>query len=198
MDSSGHIGEAAELYALGALDEHEQAEVEAHVARCAACLRRVGEAEETLLALERGSKAIDPPRSRANVLPMARPRTAFAWWMPAAIAAAFVLGLLLPRAVSQPGAATLAMINSHFSHAQFSGNGPPAKVIYARDRSWYYVIVSGSRRFDVYGVRGTQATRLGTTAARGETSELFIQRPGAFARVELRAGAGFVESASIR
>ncbi|HEY6485071.1 MAG TPA: zf-HC2 domain-containing protein [Candidatus Cybelea sp.] len=193
-----HVGQAAELYALGALDEREQAELEAHIAGCAACLRRVGEAEETLLALERGNRAIDLPRSPANVLSMARPRKAFAWWIPAAIAAAFVLGWLAPRVVSQPSVATLAMIQSHFSHAQFSGNGPPAKVIYARDLSWYYVIVSGSRRFDVFGVAGTQATRLGTTVARGETSELFVQRQAAFGRIELRAGAGLVESASIR
>lgn len=197
MEPDVHVGDAAELYALGALSEREQAELEAHIAECAACLRRVGEAEETLLALERGNKAIDSPRSPANVLPMARPRKAFAWWIPAAIAAAFVLGWLVPRVAYQPGVATLAMINSHFSHAQFSGHGPAAKVIYARDRSWYYVIVSGRRRFDVYGVHGTQSTRLGTTAARGETSELFVQRQPAFGRIELRADSGLVESASI-
>jgi len=86
-------------------------------------------------------------------------------------------------------------IDSHFSHAQFSGNGPPAKVIYARDRSWYYVIVSGSRRFEVYGLRGTQATRLGTTVPRGETSELFVRKQPRF---ELRDGATGIENASVR
>jgi hypothetical protein len=197
MESDVHAGEAAELYALGALDEREQAGLEAHIAHCAPCLRRVGEAEETLLALERGSKAVDVPRRQGNVLPIARSRKAFAWWIPAAIAAAFVLGWLVPRSAPQPGVATLAMIDSHFSHAQFSGS-PPAKVIYARDRSWYYVIVSGSRRFDVYGLRGTQSTRLGTTAARGATSELFVRGQPRFERVELRDGTALVESASIR
>jgi hypothetical protein len=198
MESNLHVGEAAELYALGALDAREQAEVEAHIAGCAECLRRVGEAEETLLALERGSKAVAAPRSRGNVLPMARPRRTFTWWVPAAIAAAFILGWLIPRSASQPGVATLAMINSHFSHAQFSGGGPPAKVIYARDRSWYYVIVSGSRRFDVYGIRATQSTLLGTTSPRSETSELFVRGQPRFERVDLRDGTALVESASIR
>ena len=73
MESDVHVGEAAELYALGALDEREQAGLEAHIAHCAQCLRRVGEAEETLLALERGSKAVDVPRRQGNVLPIARP-----------------------------------------------------------------------------------------------------------------------------
>lgn len=198
MESNVHVGEAAELYALGALDAFEQAEVEAHIGGCAECLRRVGEAEETLLALERGTKAVELPRNRGNVLPIARPRRTLTWWVPAAIAAAFILGWLIPRTASQPGVATLAMINSHFSHAQFSGGGPPAKVIYARDRSWYYVIVSGSRRFDVYGLRGASATRLGTTTARGTTSELFVQRQPRFERVDLRDGTALVESASIR
>jgi hypothetical protein len=198
MESDVHAGEAAELYALGALDEREQAALEAHIVHCAQCLRRVGEAEETLLALERGSKAVEVTRSRSNVLPIARPRKAFAWWIPAAIAAAFVLGWLIPRSAPQPGVATLAMIDSHFSHAQFSGNGPPAKVIYARDRSWYYVIVSGSHRFDVYGLRGTQSTRLGTTIPRGETSELFVRKQPRFERVELRDGATRIENASVR
>lgn len=198
MESDVHVGEAAELYALGALDERERAGLEAHIAHCGECLRRVGEAEETLLALERGSKAVEIPRGPGNVRPIAQPRKAFVWWIPAAIAAAFVLGWLLPRAAPAPSAATLAMIDSHFSHAQFSGNGPPAKVVYARDRSWYYIIVSGSDRFDVYGRRGTQSTLLGTTVPRGETSELFVPRQPRFERVELRDGTALVESASIR
>jgi hypothetical protein len=193
-----HVGEAAELYALGALDEREHAEVEAHIARCSACLRRVGEAEETLLALERGTKAAATARTRGSVLPIERPRRAFAWWIPAAIAAALLVGWLLPRPAQTPNAPVLAMIDSHFSHAQFSGNGPAAKVVYARDRTWYYVLVSGNGRFDVFGVGAGNSKRLGSTSGRGATSELFVRTKAHFDRIELRDGGALVESASIR
>ncbi|MBV8343959.1 MAG: zf-HC2 domain-containing protein, partial [Candidatus Eremiobacteraeota bacterium] len=52
MDPEFHIGDSAELYAAGALDERERAEIDAHVAECRDCLRRLGEAEETILTLE--------------------------------------------------------------------------------------------------------------------------------------------------
>ncbi len=73
------------------------------------------------------------------------------------MAAALIVGILWPRAQSQHDVATLAMVNGHFSHAQFAGTGPKAKVLYARDRSWYYVIVAGTGRYDVYGVAGEQS-----------------------------------------
>ncbi|HEY2473913.1 MAG TPA: zf-HC2 domain-containing protein [Candidatus Cybelea sp.] len=192
-----HVGEAAEVYALGLLDDRERAEVEAHIAQCATCSRRVGEAEETLLALEREHKPVPMP-SAGKVLPLAPRRMNPAWWIAPAIAAAFVLGFLFPRHVPQSSAPTLAMIESHFSHAQFNGIGPPAKVIYARDRSWYYIIVSGNYRFNVYGIHGTNATLLGTTAPAGATSALFERSNIPFERIELRDRSGAIEGASLR
>jgi hypothetical protein len=197
MEPDVHIGETADLYAFGLLDERERGEVEAHIAQCATCLRRVGEAEETLLALEREHKPVRMPSAGGNVLPIAPRRINPAWWIAPAIAAAFVLGFLFPRHTPQTSVATLAMIESHFSHAQFNGTGPPAKVIYARDRSWYYVIVSGNHRFDVYGIHGATATRLGTTAPAGATSELFKRSNVPFDRIELRGRSGAIEGASI-
>ncbi|MBC5810585.1 MAG: zf-HC2 domain-containing protein [Candidatus Eremiobacteraeota bacterium] len=46
-----HVGENAELYALGLLDAAEHAALEAHVATCDSCLRWVGAAEEAAAAL---------------------------------------------------------------------------------------------------------------------------------------------------
>ena len=46
-----HIGENAELYALGELDELEAARVERHARTCAACSSRLGDAEATVLQL---------------------------------------------------------------------------------------------------------------------------------------------------
>ncbi len=196
MEREFHIGESAELYAVGALDEREQAEVDAHVAECPDCLRRLGEAEETVLALELVSMA-EPARRSASVLPM-RPRGVAAWWLAVAAAAAFILGFVVPHGAPRSNVATLAMIGSHFSHAQFSGTGPPAKVIYARDRSWYYVIVTGSRRYEVYGIRDGRATDLGRTQPQGTTSELFSRISTRFDQLELREKSSTLESASIR
>jgi hypothetical protein len=132
------------------------------------------------------------------VVPLAR-RGVPAWWIPAAAAAALILGLLFGRGQGPaPNPATLAMIHSHFAHAQFAGTGPAAKAIYARDRSWYYVIVSGTNRFGVYGVAAGQATYLGDTRRSGATSELFARVKRRFDRLDLRDGARTVESAAIR
>jgi hypothetical protein len=196
MQAEEHIGEAAELYAIGALDSSERAAVDAHIAHCAECLRRVGEAEETVLALERANYVEKTaPGVRAARLFARRSVT---WLLPLTAAAAFILGLLFPRPVPQNDVATLAMIGSHFSHAQFAGSGPAAKVLYARDRSWYYVIVVGSRRYDVYGVRNGLSVRLGTTQPRGKTSEYFTRPAAKYDRLELRSSGTTMETATIR
>lgn len=196
MQPDEHIGESAELYAIGALDSAERAAVDDHIAHCPHCLRRVGEAEETVLALERAN-AIDRPRAGARA-PIPFARRSVTWLLPLAAAAAFVLGLLFPRPAPQHDVATLAMIGSHFSHAQFTGHGPPAKVIYARDRSWYYVIVASRARYAVVGIHHGSSTSLGTTQPSGATSALFTRSHVAFERLELRQNGTVMGSASIR
>jgi hypothetical protein len=196
MDAEPHIGESAELYAVGALDAAERAAVEAHIEGCVQCLRRVGEAEETVLALERGFVA-EPARPAGKIVPFP-PRGIAPWWLAVAAAAAFIVGMLIPHAAPQHDAATLAMIGSHFSHAQFSGSGPPAKVIYARDRSWYYVIVTGPHRYGVYGIRDGHSVALGYTQPARGTSELFTRSGVHYDRLELRDGATTIGTAAIR
>lgn len=198
MEPDVHIGEAAELYAIGALDAAERTAVDAHIARCTECARRVGEAEETVLALERDVR-VDPLATAVAVPLRLRRREVPAWWLGVAAAAALIVGTLLPGLFTQHDTPTLAMIHSHFNHAQFSGlNAPAAKVIYARDRSWYYVIVEGSHRYDVFGLRAGQSVGLGTTEPKGATSELFAQHREPFERIELRDGGKPLEAASIR
>ena len=198
MERERHAGEDAELYALGMLDETQRALIDAHLTVCDECLRRVGEAEETVLALERRSTATPIPFTRRFRSPSER-RGVSAWWLPVAAAAALIVGLLLPHSVRRENAALLAMINSHFNHAQFGGaNGPAAKVLYARDRSWYYVIVTGNHRFDVYGIHAGVASDLGTTSAGDGTSQLFVRTATRFDRLELRDRGEVVETAAIR
>jgi len=201
-----HIGDQAELYVLGMLDERERAAVDAHIATCMQCLRRVGEAEETLLALERGDLAEPTPelldrRMRFGAPPVRRYST-FAL----AAAAGVVLGILTmlpgyfrPHA---PQAALLAMIHSHFNHAQFlpvgSPRAPSAKVVYAHDRSWLFVLADGSERYAVYAINGTAATRLGELQPEGLTSSLYVTHVPTIDAVELRDGNAVVERAQVR
>jgi hypothetical protein len=196
MASESHIGDLAELYAAGALDDRDRASVEAHIARCPECLRRTGEAEEVILALERRFKIRDNFDSGAEPLTLTRRSTPF--WTILAVAAALVVGFLIPHPAVRQNLATLAMIQSHFSHAQFGGEGPSAKVVYARDRSWYYVLVEGSHRYDVYGIRAGQAQLLGSTQAAGPTSDLFVKTARQFDAVELRENGRTIERAVIR
>jgi anti-sigma factor RsiW len=196
VNSNVHIEELAELYALGELDARERAQVDAHIAQCSDCLRRVGEAEETVLALER---IIQPVAPHAGIAMMRRRRVA--WLLPAVAAAALIVGLLLPRPFTAPqNPALLAMIHSHFSHAQFSGvaGAPAAKVIYARDRSWLYVVVEGTHNYSVYGSSGGRSLLVGTTLPHGETSDLYAKPSLRLQRVELRERGQTVESAALR
>lgn len=196
MQADEHIGESAELYAIGALDPAERAEVDGHIAHCAQCLRRVGEAEETVLALERVN--VVDHATHVERVPLRFARRSVAWLLPLTAAAAFALGMLFPRPAPQRDLATLAMIGSHFSHAQFVGSGPPAKVIYARDHSWYYVIVASKARYTVVGVRNGSSIALGTTQPNGATSALFTRPHAAFGRLELRENGTVVNTVSIR
>lgn len=212
MNRDTHIGGDAELYAAGALTPEERVAVDAHIAGCSECLRRVGEAEETVLALERVT-AIPPIGMRgAKVLPFQRPRVSV-WWVAVAAAAALILGLLIPHGAPQGDVATLAMLHSHFAHAQFTGNGPAAKVIYARDRSWYYVIVAGGHRFEVYGLHAETAggvriigeTDLGATTPTSYASRLFASASKGsafeykrFDKIELRDHGRVIETATVR
>jgi len=196
-----HVGENAELYALGLLDATEQSELMQHIRACTECERRVGEAEETVLALERGKREVPVARDERIRFEPVRAARFPAW---AAIAAAFAIGLLPSlwfgtHRTAPHDVAAIAMIESHFNHAQFTGaNAPPAKVIYARDRSWLYVLVTGSHRYDLYAVRGSSARLLGTIQPQPASSEIFVTQPGALEALELRDGSAVVESAKVR
>jgi hypothetical protein len=50
--ATDHIGELAELYALGVLEPQERADVDAHAAGCERCTRALGEAETAVAALD--------------------------------------------------------------------------------------------------------------------------------------------------
>ncbi len=204
-----HVGDAAELYALGALSEVERRAVDAHAAGCAECRLRIGEAEEAVLSLERARSERATPASLDRKMLFARssPSSAFAHW--ARLAAAFVLGAMLTSFLfaalfhrPNPGnPAIVAMIDSHFNHSQFTAvraDAPAAKVIYARDRSWLYVLVKSARSYGVYAGTGRSAQFIGRTKSSGATSELFVTRATPMQSLELRDGSLPLARAQLR
>ena len=69
-----------------------------------------------------------------------------------------------------------------------STNAPAAKVIFARDRSWLFVVADGSQRYTVYAINGSAATRLGELQPQGSTSSLYVAHAPTADAVELREG----------
>ena len=205
-----HVGDLAELYAVGALDADDRERVDLHCATCAYCRRMVGDAEETVLLLERETDTELTPfqldhRMKFRDVGPSVPRASL--WL--AIAAAFLIGLLPSVALlvqrSHPSAVSdapvVAMIGSHFNHAQFSAlapGAPAAKVIYARDRSWIYVLVRSNASYGVYAVTAHGAQRLGATNAGASTSALFVPHASPADAIELRVGTSTVARAQLR
>jgi hypothetical protein len=184
--SHAHLDDEAAAYALGALDELGMARVDALVASCDQCARRVGGAELTVARL------VVPADAPFRARPLFR-----AAWL--AIAAAFVIGLLpsaylLSRAhdaAATRAVALDALVHSHFLHAPFVGltpDAPHAKAIYARDGSWLYVVSDAPRALTLVTEPGDRV--LGTLAPSGAAASLYVATP-TMARqvVELREGA---------
>jgi hypothetical protein len=197
-----HVVDMAELYALGALTPEEQAEIDAHIAHCSECLRAVGSAEEMVAKLDDLTiPLVEPPASLGRRIaaitnapvPFARPRKAFfsapPGWLAAAASVAFVLGIgggvaydRIATPVPEDNAALATLATSHFLHANFTArdpSAPPAKVIYARDGSWLYVIVdAGQCDCRIEAVRGGSHVELGSPRSHGTTATLWVPKAG--------------------
>jgi len=168
-----HLDDDAAAYALGALDASGMMRVDALAASCDECARRVGEAEATVARL------VVPADAPARAVP--RVRTA---WL--AIAAAFVIGLLpsaylLVRthdAQATRAVALDALVHSHFLHASFvslAPDAPHAKVIYARDGSWLYIVSDAPRPLTVVAEPGDRP--LGRLEVSGTAAALYVAVP---------------------
>lgn len=188
-----HIGELAELYALGVLDDAERTQVEAQAQTCAECAKRLGEAE--MLIAGTVAEREPPAELDARMREAFAPRRAFAPRWGALVAAAFILGLLpglifatLER--RQPSGfendrdkAISALVNSHFVHAQFTAltpDAPKAKVIYGRGKTWRFFVAETNRAYTVESQDGGKTQKLGTLHVSGNAAELYV--PDANAR----------------
>jgi hypothetical protein len=206
FDQADHVGELAELYALGDLSVAERERVTSHARECPQCAQRLGEAEATVLHLIERDAAAD-----ASVTPLRRVRFGSSNWAAiAAIAAAFLLGLLPwgVQTLRERGStseanqlAMSAMLAGHFLHAPLvplAANAPAGKVIYAREGGWIYVIVAaGLAPLDVDTVSGGTRTRVASLAASAQTRAAFVRTSGAIQSVELLQGGTPIAQARI-
>lgn len=204
-----HIGENAELYALGYLDELESRRVEQHVRTCDSCAKRLGEAEATVLRLiESGDVVSEPPAELDRRVRFShQPQRA---WI-AAVAAAFLIGLL-PWGIttmrqsevgpsSNQQLAMNAMLAGHFLHAPAAAlvpGAPQAKVIYPREGGWLYVLVgAASRPIDVVAITGSQRKTIASIPPGPATRSAFVEIPQRVSSVQLLEGNTPVASARI-
>lgn len=198
-----HLGELAELYALGALEPIERAQVEAHAADCIACARALGAAATTVAALDDAFvPQFEPPErlgsriaaAAAAVVPLAQRREPMrtTWRVSAfyATAAALVLaagiggGALVEhsanvRQAAQDSAVLATIATSHFNHVSFTSHAagvPVSKVLYARDGAWFYVVIAGSNcNCRVVARSATGERDLGKPDLHGDAATLFVR-----------------------
>jgi hypothetical protein len=203
-DAGRHLGELAELYALGALEPLERAQVDAHAAGCAVCTRALGAAESTVTAFDEAFvPQVDPPErlgsriaasaaSAAVVLAAHRKPERAAWRIPVfySTAAAVLLtagvggGVFVEHAsnvrqAAHDSAVLATIATSHFNHVTFTAHTaavPVSKVLYARDGAWFYVVIAGSTcDCRVIARSATGERDLGKPDVRGDAAALFVR-----------------------
>jgi hypothetical protein len=187
-----HLGEDAELYPLGILDDDAAREVERHVAHCSVCAERVAQAQIVAASLAAALPAATPsPELERRLLESARwrparstPRANVSWLAFAAVLVLAFLGLgwqtlVLRERLSSEDVALVTMVHSHFNHVSMAPETlrpVAAKILYARDGSWIYIIAdkpAGS--LHAIARSGSATTDLGALVSTGQTATLLVR-----------------------
>jgi hypothetical protein len=208
-----HLGEDAELYPLGMLDEDAARDVERHIASCSECAERVGQAQAVAASLAAALPLSTPsPALERRLRESTRPQpTAIRRvnLFPFALAAAFALAflglgwqsLVLQQRLKTQDVALVTMVHSHFNHVSMSpesANPVAAKILYARDGSWIYIIAdkpSGS----LHAIAQTEAgvADLGALGSSGETATLLVHPRDRIRSITLQRAGTDVASARL-
>ena len=220
--NDAHIGERAALYALGALDATESIAVEAHLRVCAECTNLVGQAERdvaTIASLETRREAPLALRERIErllapaVAPLiTRPGMRISWPSIAAIAAAFLIGVLpsaylwernraMQDAMLYESAAMDRLAATEHRTAAFRGPGGvlAANVAYAPDGSWYVIVVRGaSHALRVAWMHDGAQTMLGEAVPHGRVAMLYLPKSHRMEQLALMDGQRIVAQATLR
>lgn len=189
-----HDDQLIELYALGSLDEREREALEEHVAVCESCRARFLDAIDVVANLEEAEMRAQSVQSGVQSKLRALRRQFGALAAALVLVAAGSIGYAVVERNHQPalGSAPLAaIVNSHFFHAPFTAveqRAPSAKVLYARDGSWLYVIANRGASYRVVGISDGTKTLLGTTEANDGESTAFIRPSRRFSALELDDG----------
>jgi hypothetical protein len=207
----GHVGEFAELYALGALDERERAAVETHLVACEPCTRLVGAAESHVALIA----SLEPRREAPPALDRRVHSTLYAqriaWRFPAAVAAALVVGLApslylwgqeraMHRAMFATDSAMARLASAPHRTASFgaSAGGPAGQVMYAPDGSWYVVVIrNATKALDVVWMHDGQRSMLGRAMPVGDVSALYLPKSHRMDTLALMDGDRVVAQATL-
>jgi anti-sigma-K factor RskA len=206
-----HVADLAELYALGAVDDDERATIERHARECAQCARALADAERDVALIASMEPRHEAPRELAGrIESMLRPRRP-AWPLPAALAAALLVGLL-PSAyfwsqnrtlheamVAQSAAMERLTVASHRTADFRSAAGPLiAQVMYAPDGSWYLVVVRDApKTLAVAWMHDGARTMLGSAVPRGSLATLYLPKSHRMDRLALMDGDRIVAEATL-
>jgi hypothetical protein len=209
VNADGHLGDVAELYALGALDERERRDAERHASHCVQCMRRLAEAERDVAQMAASQAQYSVPASLSlRVENALRPRALRPWL---AVAAALAIGFV-PAAYfwrqDQAMHATMAVDSQaldrlatapHRSVA-FSAlpEGGRAHVMYGRDGSWYVVVVAPApKALTVAWMHDGRHIALGTAVPLGNVAMLYLPSSHRMDRLALMDGATVVAEAQL-
>lgn len=212
MNELGHLGEAADLYAIGALDDSERAAIERHVEGCEECARLLGAAEDRVAALaEADVRHVPPAQLERRIVSLVYRQPARPLGFIPAIAAALVIGLLPSAYFWQQNQAMHATMvadaeamnrvaSMPHRSAAFSkmSDGSAARVMYAPDGSWYVIFVRGaSRALSVAWMHDGERTMLGTATPHGPVAMLYLPKSHRMDQLALMDGEQVVAEAQL-
>jgi len=209
-----HIGENAELYPLGLLDDEASRSLELHIAECSSCAERVSQAQGAAAILATTLPAAQPSmalerRLRAAMQPQAlrgrrRPNFARLAFAAALVLAFLALGwqtLVLRGRLASQDLALVTLVHSHFNHASTvpeSNNPVTAKVLFARDGSWIYIIADKpSGTLHAIGRTKAGTSDLGALSNNGNTATLLVRPTQRIQSIVLRRDNVDVASATL-
>ncbi|MGB8520168.1 MAG: hypothetical protein WCD38_08385 [Candidatus Tumulicola sp.] len=209
-----HLGEDAELYPLGILDDDAVRKVEHHIRFCSPCANRVAQAQIAAASLAAALPAAAPSpalkrRLQESIRPRARtgiPHANFFRFAVAAVIALTLIGLgwqtlLLRGRLATEDVALVTMVHSHFNHVSMTPESAypvAAKILYARDGSWIYIIADKPRGpLHAIAEMATGTMDLGVLASAGETATLLIHPHERIRSIILRRAGTSVASATL-
>ena len=164
-------------------------------ARCGVARRRA------IAGVEKAAARIDTAAPRTGI-----PHANLFRFAVAAVIALTLIGLgwqtlMLRGRLATEDLALVTMVHSHFNHVSMapeSANPVAAKILYARDGAWIYIIADKpGASLHAIASTATGTTDLGVLASAGETATLLFRPRDRIRSIILRRGGTTVASATL-